>query len=95
MNFSRLIPLTAALLLGCSSESRQPQKPSPVRAMSLPANALSVETERQREPQMPCSAVWQRPEPEFRQPGSECSEHGLVLCEDGGAANTSDSINGR
>ena len=57
MNFPRLLPLTACLLLGCNSQSHQ-QKPTPVTAQSSPADAQAVETERQREKQMPCSAEW-------------------------------------
>jgi hypothetical protein len=57
MNFAKLLPLTACLLVGCSSQPQQ-QKPTPVTATSSPADADAIETERQRERQMPCSAEW-------------------------------------
>lgn len=57
MNFAKLLPLTACLLLGCDSRPQQ-QKPTPVSARSSPADAQAVELERQREKQMPCSAEW-------------------------------------
>jgi hypothetical protein len=57
MNFAKLLPLTACLLVGCASQSPQ-QKPTPVSAQSSPADAQAVEMERQREKQMPCSAEW-------------------------------------
>jgi len=57
MNFAKLLPLTACLLVGCSSQPPQ-QKPTPVTATSSPADADAIETERQREKQVPCSAEW-------------------------------------
>ena len=57
MNFAKLLPLTACLLLGCDSQPHQ-QKPASVSAQSSPADAQAVELERQREQQMPCSAEW-------------------------------------
>jgi uncharacterized protein YcfL len=56
MKFARLLPLTACLLVGCSSQPQQ--KPTPVTATSSPADGGAVEQERQREKQMPCSAEW-------------------------------------
>jgi len=57
MNFAKLLPLTAYLLVGCNSQPHQ-QKPTPVSAQSSQADAKAVEMERQRERQMPCSAEW-------------------------------------
>ena len=57
MNFAKLLPLTASLLVGCSSQPPQ-QKPTPVTATSSQADTEAVEMERQREKQMPCSAEW-------------------------------------
>jgi hypothetical protein len=57
MNFTKLLPLTACLLVGCNSQPHQ-QKPTPVSAQSSPADAQAIELERQREKQMPCSAEW-------------------------------------
>ncbi len=57
MKHSKLIPLTACLLLGCSSQPSQPQKPTPT-TRSSPSDAQAIEMERQREKQMPCSAEW-------------------------------------
>jgi hypothetical protein len=57
MKFAKLLPLTACLLVGCSSQPQR-QKPTPVTATSSPADAGAVEMERQREKQMPCSAEW-------------------------------------
>ena len=57
MNFAKLLPLTAYLLVGCNSQPHQ-QKPTPVSARSSQADAKAVEMERQRERQMPCSAEW-------------------------------------
>jgi hypothetical protein len=57
MNFTKLLPLTACLLVGCNSHPHQ-QKPTPDTATSSQADAEAVETERQREKQMPCSAEW-------------------------------------
>jgi len=57
MNFAKLLPLTASLLVGCNSQPHQ-QKPTPVTATSSQADAKTVEMERQREKQMPCSAEW-------------------------------------
>jgi len=57
MKFTKLLPLTACLLVGCGSQPHQ-QKPTPVAAQSSPADAQAVELERQREKQMPCSAEW-------------------------------------
>jgi hypothetical protein len=56
MKFTRLLPLAACLLAGCSCQPQQ--KPTPVTATSSRADAGSVEKERQREKQMPCSAEW-------------------------------------
>jgi hypothetical protein len=57
MKISKLIPLTACLLLGCSSQPSQPQKPAPT-TRSSPSDAQAIEMERQREKQMQCSAEW-------------------------------------
>jgi len=57
MNFAKLLPLTACLLVGCSSQPPQ-QKPTPVTTTTSPADADAIEMERQREKQMPCSAEW-------------------------------------
>lgn len=57
MKISTVIPLTACLLLGCSSQPSQPQKPTPT-TRSSPTDARAIEIERQREKQMPCSAEW-------------------------------------
>jgi hypothetical protein len=57
MNFAKLLPLTACLLLGCNSQPQQ-QKPTPVTSQSSPADAQAAELQRQREKQMPCSAEW-------------------------------------
>jgi hypothetical protein len=57
MKIAKLIPLTTCLLLGCSSQPSQPQKPTPT-TRSSPTDAQAIEMERQREKQMPCSAEW-------------------------------------
>ena len=57
MKISKLIPLATCLLMGCSSQPNQPQKPTPTTRSSL-ADAQAIEKERQREKQMPCSAEW-------------------------------------
>jgi hypothetical protein len=57
MNFAKLLPLTACLLVSCNALPHQ-QKPIPVTATSSQADAKAVEMERQREKQMPCSAEW-------------------------------------
>lgn len=57
MNFAKLLPLTAWLLVGCNSQPPH-QKPTPVSATSSQAAAKAVEMARQREKQMPCSAEW-------------------------------------
>ena len=57
MNLSKVLPLGFCLLLGCSSRPSQPQKPTPT-TRSSPADAQAIQTERQREKQMPCSAEW-------------------------------------
>ena len=58
MTLSKLLPLTMCLLLGCTSQPSQPQKPTPVTASSAPSDAQAIDMERQREKQMPCSAEW-------------------------------------
>ena len=58
MNLPKLIPLTASLLLGCSSAPKQNDKPTPVTARSSTTDAQAVEAERQREREIPCSAEW-------------------------------------
>ncbi len=58
MTLSKLLPLTMCLLLGCTSQPRQPQKPAPVTTSSAPSDAQAIDMERQREKQMPCSAEW-------------------------------------
>ena len=57
MTLSKLLPLTMCLLLGCTSQPIQPQKPTPT-TRSSPADVQAIEMERQREKQMPCSAEW-------------------------------------
>lgn len=57
MNFAKLLPLTAFLLVGCNSQSPQ-QKPTPISATSSQADAKAVEMAREREKQIPCSAEW-------------------------------------
>jgi len=57
MTLSKLLPLTMCLLLGCTSQPSQPQKPTPT-ARSSPSDAKALEMERQREKQMPCSTEW-------------------------------------
>ena len=57
MRISTLIPLTTCLLLGCSSQPSQLQKPTPT-TRSSPSDAQALEMERQREKQTPCSAEW-------------------------------------
>src|SRR5260370_37217623 len=57
MKISKLIPLTTFLLMGCSSQPNQAQKPTST-TRSSPADARAIEIERQREKQMPCSAEW-------------------------------------
>ena len=57
MKISKLIPLTTCLLLGCSSQPNQAQKPTPTIRSSA-SDARAIEMERQREKQMPCSAEW-------------------------------------
>lgn len=58
MTLSKLLPLTMCLLLGCTSQPSQPQKPTPVTASPAPSDAQAIDMERQREKQMPCSAEW-------------------------------------
>lgn len=58
MTLSKLLPLTMCLLLGCTSQPSQPQKPTPVTTSSAPSDAQAIDMERQREKQMPCSAEW-------------------------------------
>ncbi len=57
MTLSKLLPLTMCLLLGCTSQPSQPQKPTPT-TRSSPSDTQAIEMERQREKQMPCSAEW-------------------------------------
>jgi len=57
MNFAKLLPLTAFLLVGCNSQPHQ-EKPTPVSATSSQADAKAVEMARQHEKQIPCSAEW-------------------------------------
>ena len=57
MKISILLPLTTCLLLGCSSQPSQLQKPTPT-TRSSPSDAQAIEMERQREKQTPCSAEW-------------------------------------
>ena len=57
MNLPKLIPLTACLLVGCSSAPKQADKPTPTARPST-TDAQAVEAERQRERQFPCSAEW-------------------------------------
>jgi hypothetical protein len=58
MTLSKLLPLTIWLLLGCTSQPSQRQKPTPVTTSSAPSDAQAIDMERQREKQMPCSAEW-------------------------------------
>jgi len=57
MRISTLIPLTTCLLLGCSSQPSQLQKPTPT-TRSSPSDAQTIEMERQREKQTLCSTEW-------------------------------------
>jgi hypothetical protein len=57
MKLRMLFPITACLLLGCSSQPPQ-QKPIPITTQSSPSDAQPIEQERQREKQMPYSAEW-------------------------------------
>ena len=57
MKMSILLPLTTCLLLGCSSQPSQLQKPTPT-TRSSPSDAQAIEMERQREKRTPCSAEW-------------------------------------
>jgi len=57
MTLLKLLPLTICLLLGCTSQPSQPQKPTPTTRSSA-ADARAIEMERQREKQMPCSGEW-------------------------------------
>jgi uncharacterized protein YcfL len=75
MNFTKLLPLTACLLVGCSSQPQQ-QKPTPVSAQSSPGDAQAVELERQREKQMPCSAEWLKTATEVQQ--KDCLKNSSV-----------------
>ena len=65
MKISKLIPLTTCLLLGCSSQPSQLQKPTPT-TRSSPTDAKAIEMERQREKQMPCSAEWLKTATDFQ-----------------------------
>jgi hypothetical protein len=58
MTLSKVLPLTMCLLLGCTSQPSQPQKPTPVTTSSAPSDTQAIDMERQREKQMPCSAEW-------------------------------------
>jgi|SRR5580700_11413224 hypothetical protein len=58
MTLSKLLPLTMCLLLGCTSQPSQPQRPTPVTTSSAPSDAQALDMEPQREKQMPCSAEW-------------------------------------
>jgi hypothetical protein len=90
MKISTLMPLTTCLLLGCSSQPSQPQKPTPT-TRSSPTDAQTIEMERQREKQMPCSAEWLKtateakeelPAAEFDQSGDECIERPSAFRKD-------------
>lgn len=57
MKFWTFLPLTMCLLLGCTSQPSQPQKPAPT-TRSSPTDSQAIEMERRREAQTPCSAEW-------------------------------------
>src|SRR5216683_172481 len=57
MTLSKVLPQAMCLLLGCTSQPNQPQRPTPATRSSA-SDARAIEMERQRERQMPCSAEW-------------------------------------
>lgn len=57
MTLPKLLPLAMSLLLGCTSQPNQAQKPTPT-ARPSPSDAQAIHMQRQREREMPCSAEW-------------------------------------